>query len=151
MPMRALPLRRVVHGSGQCRGRGDAADSDDGRNETAVNIDVNTLEEADRVFAAMSAGGKIEMPLAESPWAQRFGMFSDRYGKPWMVRLRKRCAGLSALRPRRSRSFRQPSVLGLERPGLEGAIHTAAALALLRLAGACRLVARHELMLAVAD
>jgi PhnB protein len=69
---------------------GDAADSDDGRNDTTVNIDVDTVEEADRVFAAMSAGGKVEMPLAETDWAQRFGMFSDRYGKPWMVNCMKR-------------------------------------------------------------
>jgi PhnB protein len=68
---------------------GDAADSDEGRNDTTVNIDVATVEEAERVFAAMSAGGKVEMPLAETDWAQRFGMFSDRYGKPWMVNCMK--------------------------------------------------------------
>jgi PhnB protein len=64
---------------------GDAADSDAGRNDTTVNIDVATIEEAERVFAAMSVGGKVEMPLGESPWALRFAMFTDRYGKPWMV------------------------------------------------------------------
>jgi PhnB protein len=64
---------------------GDAADSDEGRNDTTVNVEVDSVEEADRVFAALSAGGKIEMPLAETEWARRFGMFTDRYGKPWMV------------------------------------------------------------------
>lgn len=59
------------------------------RNDTTVNIDVDTVEEAERVFAAMSAGGKVEMPLSESPWALRFAMFTDRYGKPWMVNLMK--------------------------------------------------------------
>ena len=59
------------------------------RNDTTVNIDVDTIEEAERVYAAMSAGGKVEMPLGESPWALRFAMFTDRYGKPWMVNLMK--------------------------------------------------------------
>jgi PhnB protein len=68
---------------------GDAADRDEGRNDTTVNIEVESIEEAERVFAAMSAGGKVEMPLAESPWALRFGMFTDRYGKPWMVNCMK--------------------------------------------------------------
>jgi PhnB protein len=69
---------------------GDSADSDQGRNDTTVNIDVDDIAEAERVFAAMSAGGKVEMPLAETGWALRFGMFSDRYGKPWMVNCMKR-------------------------------------------------------------
>jgi PhnB protein len=68
---------------------GAAADSDEGRNDTTVNIEVATIEEAERVFAAMSAGGKVEMPLGESPWALRFAMFTDRYGKPWMVNCMK--------------------------------------------------------------
>jgi PhnB protein len=71
---------------------GAAADSDEGRNDTTVNIDVDSIEEAERVFAAMSAGGKVDMPLAESPWALRFAMFTDRYGKPWMVNCMKQPA-----------------------------------------------------------
>ena len=61
----------------------------DGRNDTTVNIEVDTVEEAERVFAAMSAGGKVQMPLMETAWSQRFGMFTDRYGKPWMVNCNK--------------------------------------------------------------
>ncbi len=61
----------------------------DGRNDTTVNIEVETAEEAERVFAALSAGGKVQMPLTETPWAHRFGMFEDRYGKPWMVNCNK--------------------------------------------------------------
>ena len=61
----------------------------DGRNDTTVNIDVETAEEAERVFAALSAGGKVQMPLAETSWSHRFGMFEDRYGKPWMVNCMK--------------------------------------------------------------
>jgi PhnB protein len=66
---------------------GAAADQDEGRNDTTVNVEVHSIEEAERVFAALSAGGKVEMPLSESPWALRFAMLTDRYGKPWMVNL----------------------------------------------------------------
>lgn len=62
------------------------------RNDTTVNIDVETIEEAERVFAAVSAGGKVEMPLTETAWSTRFAMFTDRYGKPWMVNCMKKPA-----------------------------------------------------------
>jgi PhnB protein len=61
----------------------------DGRNDTTVNIDVETVEDAERVFAALSAGGKVRMPLTETSWSHRFGMFEDRYGKPWMINCNK--------------------------------------------------------------
>ena len=48
-----------------------------------------TIEEAERVFAALSAGGNVQMPLTETFWSHRFGMFEDRYGKPWMVNCNK--------------------------------------------------------------
>lgn len=61
----------------------------DGRNDTTVNIDVDTVEEAERVFAALSAGGTVRMPLMETEWSQRFAMFDDHYGKPWMINCNK--------------------------------------------------------------
>ena len=61
----------------------------DGRNDTTVNIEVDSIEEAERVFAALSAGGQVQMPLMETEWARRFGMFEDRFGKPWMVNCNK--------------------------------------------------------------
>ena len=51
----------------------------------AVNIGVDTPEEAERIFAALSDGGNIGMPIQETFWAKRFGMCSDRFGIPWMV------------------------------------------------------------------
>ena len=61
----------------------------DGRNDTTVNIEVDSAEEAERVFAALSAGGQVQMPLSETSWSHRFGMFHDRFGKPWMVNCQK--------------------------------------------------------------
>lgn len=55
----------------------------------AVNIDVGTPEEAERIFAALSEGGKVGMAIAETFWAKRFGMLTDRFGTHWMVNCEK--------------------------------------------------------------
>lgn len=41
--------------------------------------------EAERVFQALSEGGTVTMPLAETFWAKTFGMVKDRFGTPWGV------------------------------------------------------------------
>jgi len=56
---------------------------------TTINVEVTSIEEAERVFAALAAGGTVHMPLAETFWAHRWGMLHDRYGKPWMVNCMK--------------------------------------------------------------
>jgi PhnB protein len=69
------------------------ADAPPGRFQTAqgivVSIAVDTPEDADRVFAALSEGGNITMPIQETFWARRFGMCTDRFGIPWMVNCEK--------------------------------------------------------------
>jgi PhnB protein len=52
---------------------------------TRINIAVDTPEEAERIFHALSAGGEVQMPLEETFWAHRWASFNDRYGKPWMI------------------------------------------------------------------
>ncbi|HET7931678.1 MAG TPA: VOC family protein [Rhodanobacteraceae bacterium] len=51
----------------------------------AVSLSVDTASEAERLFASLSQGGKVTMPIGETSWALRFGMFTDRYGAHWMV------------------------------------------------------------------
>lgn len=36
-------------------------------------------------FYARVLGGDITMPLAETFWAERFAMFTDHFGTPWML------------------------------------------------------------------
>ena len=55
----------------------------------AVSIGVDTPAEADRIYAALAQGGKESMPIAETFWAHRFGMCTDRFGTPWMVNCEK--------------------------------------------------------------
>ena len=52
---------------------------------SAVTINVDSDQEASRLFKSLSAGGKIEMDLQETFWASSFAMFNDRFGVPWMI------------------------------------------------------------------
>lgn len=56
-------------------------------NETRskISIHAESKEEADHLFNGLSAGGQIEMPIADSPWGSYFGMFRDKFGIEWMV------------------------------------------------------------------
>lgn len=51
----------------------------------AVSVSVDRPEEAERLFEALGRDGKVTMPIAETSWALRFGMLTDRYGARWMV------------------------------------------------------------------
>ncbi len=54
-------------------------------NRSKIAITAATKEEADKLFNGLSAGGTIEVPIADSPWGSYFGMFRDKYGIEWMV------------------------------------------------------------------
>jgi PhnB protein len=54
-------------------------------NRSKISISAESKEEADKLFNGLSAGGKIEMTIADSPWGSYFGMFRDKYGIEWMV------------------------------------------------------------------
>jgi PhnB protein len=50
-----------------------------------VLLTVQDPAEAERVFVALARDGSISMPFAQTFWAYRFGMCTDRFGIPWMV------------------------------------------------------------------
>jgi PhnB protein len=54
-------------------------------NRSKISISAESKEEADKLFNGLSAGGKVEMPIGDSPWGSYFGMFRDKYGFEWMV------------------------------------------------------------------
>jgi PhnB protein len=58
---------------------------DENENRSKISISAESKEEADKLFNGLSEGGKIEIPIAESPWGSYFGMFRDKYGIEWMV------------------------------------------------------------------
>ncbi|GAB1596595.1 VOC family protein [Lysobacter claricitrinus] len=66
------------------------ADGQPGCGETAhggtnINVMADSVADAERIWAKLAEGANVTMPLAPTFWAERFGMLTDRYGKPWMV------------------------------------------------------------------
>ena len=41
--------------------------------------------DADQVFAALSDGGTIDMPLTKTFWSPRYGMVTDKFNVGWMI------------------------------------------------------------------
>jgi PhnB protein len=54
----------------------------------SLAISVASENEADRIFAGLSDGGQVRMPLGKTFWSPRFGMVEDRFGIGWMVSVR---------------------------------------------------------------
>ena len=52
---------------------------------TTINVIVDSNDKAERIFAALSEGGAVQMPIAETFFAHRWGSLVDRFGKSWMV------------------------------------------------------------------
>ncbi len=55
-----------------------------------ISLSTEKPEEAERIFAALSDGGLVRMPMAETFWAHRFGSLVDRFGTPWMINCEKK-------------------------------------------------------------
>ena len=52
---------------------------------TSLALGATDRVEGERVFKALSDGGKVTMPLDDAFWGGRFGMFVDRFGNEWMI------------------------------------------------------------------
>jgi PhnB protein len=51
----------------------------------ALSLAVKTEGEADKLFAALSAGGQVQQPLIKTFFSPKFGMLADKFGVNWMV------------------------------------------------------------------
>lgn len=52
---------------------------------SSLCVSVESREEADRIFKALSQGGKVTMPMEDMFWGDYFGSFFDKYGVQWMI------------------------------------------------------------------
>jgi PhnB protein len=52
-----------------------------------ISLCLSTTDKAegDRIFAALSQGGTVRMPLGDAFWGGRFGIVHDRFGIEWFV------------------------------------------------------------------
>jgi PhnB protein len=68
----------VMASDGKCLGR---------PNFQGFSLSLNAANdaEAERLFAALGAGGQVQMPMAKTFFSSRFGMVADRFGVAWMV------------------------------------------------------------------
>jgi PhnB protein len=54
-------------------------------NNFYIIVDTDTKAQADELFARLSAGGRIEMPIGDASWGAYFGCFADKFGVQWMI------------------------------------------------------------------
>ena len=54
-------------------------------NNVYISLHPTSRVEADRIFAALSDGADIEMPIADQMWGDYYGSLKDRFGVQWMV------------------------------------------------------------------
>jgi PhnB protein len=55
----------------------------------SVTLNLDTPEEAERIFEALSEKGTLHMPPQETFWAVRFGMLVNQFDIPWMIDCQK--------------------------------------------------------------
>lgn len=53
-------------------------------NNVHINLEPDDRAETERLFKALSDGGKVTMPLQEMFWGAYFGSCTDRFGVQWM-------------------------------------------------------------------
>jgi PhnB protein len=50
-----------------------------------LSVTASTPSDAEFMFAQLSDGGKVQVPLSKTFFSPRYGMVSDRFGVSWMV------------------------------------------------------------------
>ncbi len=56
----------------------------------SLSVECDSIDQLEKVFAAMSEGGKVTMPLQDQFWGARFGMLTDKFGIHWMFNCEKK-------------------------------------------------------------
>lgn len=50
-----------------------------------LSLSVDSIAEAERIYALLTHGGEIFMSMDETFFAHRFAMFRDKFGTSWML------------------------------------------------------------------
>lgn len=59
-------------------------------NNIFINLEPDSKEETDRLFKALSDGGKVEMKMQDMFWGDYFGSCTDKFGIKWMFNYTKK-------------------------------------------------------------
>ena len=54
-------------------------------NNFSISYAVSSREEADGLFAKLSEGGQVSMPMTKMFWGSYFGSLTDKYGIGWQL------------------------------------------------------------------
>ncbi len=54
-----------------------------------ISLDCKSDEEIKTIFAKLSVGGEVFMPLEDVFWGATFGLVTDKYGVEWMLNFQK--------------------------------------------------------------
>jgi PhnB protein len=54
-------------------------------NNIQLSLNADDEAHADKLFAALSAGGRANMPMQKTFWGSYFGMLTDKFGINWMI------------------------------------------------------------------
>ena len=68
----------VLASDGSCKGKPNFQG-------ISLSLTVKDAAEAAKVFAALAAGGQVQMPLGKTFFSPSFGMVADKFGVGWMV------------------------------------------------------------------
>jgi PhnB protein len=79
----------VLASDGQCQGSTNFQGF-------SLSLTAANNSEAELQFAALSDGGRVQLPLTATPFASRFGMVADRFGVLWTIVAHERTASAKA-------------------------------------------------------
>ncbi len=79
-------------------------------NNVHINLEPDTRAETDRLFHALSTGGKVDMPLMEMFWGDYFGAVTDCFGLHWMFNCSRESSGGNLGRPIRPTALAEPDL-----------------------------------------
>ena len=54
-------------------------------NNISLSLQPESVDQTENLFNKLSAGGTVKMPLQDTFWGARFGMFIDKFGIHWML------------------------------------------------------------------
>ncbi len=54
-------------------------------NNFSISVSPESKAEADRIFAELSAGGSVSMPMRDMFWGSYFGSFTDKFAINWLI------------------------------------------------------------------
>jgi PhnB protein len=83
--MNAILHARIILGETELMGADVPPERFQSMRSAYLSLLVDSIDEAERIYALLSDGGQIFMPMEETFFAFRFAMLRDKFGTSWMI------------------------------------------------------------------